>query len=230
MINWAARYFPMLRVLKQHGFMKCGTLLEIGSGHRGIGSYRKVPFTGCDVDFPFKARWPMTPLIASGAELPVEDKSFDVVIASDVLEHVPPDFREKVIQEALRVARSLVIFGFPCGSSAHDADKEFKRFCLMRNIAVPQWLEEHMQAAFPEPSLFQNIPGWNVVQFSNENLEFHSWLVRRERNWWFARIGGRLARYMPWLLEPILRRVDHEPTYRQIFVLTPLNLESKVAT
>jgi hypothetical protein len=211
----------MLRVLKQHGFLKSGTVLEIGSGHFGIGAYRKVPFTGCDIDFPFKPRWPMTPLQASAADLPLADKSFDVVIASDVLEHVPPVLREKVIQEALRVACSLVIFGFPCGAAAHDSDKELKQFYLTHNGAVPGWLEEHMQAAFPDPSLFQNISGWNVVQFSNENLKFHSWLVRRELNRWFVLITGRLARHAPWLVEPILRRVDHEPSYRQIFVLTP---------
>jgi ubiquinone/menaquinone biosynthesis C-methylase UbiE len=220
-LNWAARYFPMLRVLKQHGFLKNGSLLEIGSGHFGIGAYRKVPFTGCDIDFPVKPRQPMTPIIASAANLPLADKSFDVVIASDVLEHVPPVMREKVIQEALRVARSLVIFGFPCGVAAHDSDRELKQFYLTHNIPVPGWLEEHMLAPFPDSSLVQNIRGWDVVQFGNENLKFHEWLVRREVNRWFVHFTGRLARHLPWLVDPILRRADHEPSYRQIFVLTP---------
>ena len=222
MLNWAARYFPILRVLKQHGFLKSGTLLEIGSGPFGVGTYRKVPFTGCDIVFPCEPKWPMTPLVASAADLPLPDQSFDIVLASDVLEHVPPAFREKVIRETLRVARSLVIFGFPSGSAAHDADRDLRQFYLSRNVDVPGWLEEHMEANFPDASLFQNLPGWSVRQFSNESLKFHSWMMRREMNWWFVRITGRLARQFPWLLEPMLRSMDAAPSYRQIFVLTPV--------
>ena len=224
MLNWAVRYFPILRVLKQHGFLKSGTLLEIGSGHFGIGAYRKVPFTGCDISFASKPRWPMTPLIASAADLPLADKTFDVVLASDVLEHVPPAFREKVIQEALRVARSLVIFGFPSGPAAHHFDRELRALYLTRDGAAPGWLDEHMEADFPDASLFQKLPGWNVSYFGNENLAFRSWLAKREMNWWFVHLTGRLARHLPWLVDPILRRFNREPCYRQIFVLTPRGL------
>ena len=225
MLNWAVRYFPILKVMKQHGFLKQGTLIEIGSGHFGIGAYRKVPFTGCDITFVSDPRWPMKPLVASAADLPLADKSFDVVLASDVLEHVPPDLRRKVIQEALRVADKLVIFGFPSGTVAHDSDEALKQFYLSHNAPVPGWLEEHMQAAFPDASLFQEIVGWDVFQFGNENLKFRSWLMRREMNRWFVRITGRLARHLPWLIAPILQRLDHEPSYRQIFVLTPARLK-----
>ena len=123
MLNWAARYFPILRALKQHGLLENGTILEIGSGPFGIGTFRKVPFTGCDLSFAAPAQWPMTQMEASAADLPVADLSFDVVLASDVLEHIPPSLREQVIRESLRVARRLVIFGFPSGKAAHAADE-----------------------------------------------------------------------------------------------------------
>jgi hypothetical protein len=220
MLNWAARYFPILRALKQHNLLKSGTLLEIGSGPFGIGTFRKVPFTGCDLAFVTEPQWPMTPLIASAADLPLADQSFDAVLASDVLEHIPPELRETVIREALRVARRVVIFGFPCGVAAHDADKALKQTYLSREIDVPVWLEEHMEASFPEPSLFNDLPGWKVVQFSNESIQFHSWMMRREISWSFVRVTMRLVRYAPWLIEKLLQRVDGEPSYRQIFVLT----------
>ena len=47
----------------------------------------------------------MTPITASATQLPMKDKEFDVVLASDMLEHVPPDLRETVIGECLRVAQ-----------------------------------------------------------------------------------------------------------------------------
>src|SRR5579871_5428492 len=118
MLNWAARYYPILRILKSHDLLNHGSLLEIGSGPIGIGRFRKVPFVGCDISFPIQPQWPMKPIVASAAELPMEDNEFDVVVASDVLEHVPPHLRETVISEALRVARKLVVFGFPCGRLA----------------------------------------------------------------------------------------------------------------
>ncbi len=220
MLNWAARYFPILRVLKQHGLLESGTLLEIGSGPFGIGTYRKVPFTGCDLSFSIEPQWPMTQLVASAAALPVADNSFDVVLASDVLEHIPPELRETVIQETLRVARKLVIFGFPCGVVAHNSDKLLKQTYLSKNMPVPVWLEEHMEASFPEPALFSDLPGWKVTQFSNESISFHAWMMRREMSRLFVRVMMRLIQYFPGLFETFLRKVDDEPSYRQIFVLS----------
>jgi SAM-dependent methyltransferase len=200
--------------------LKSGAILEIGSGPYGIGTFRKVPFTGCDLAFLDEPKWPMTPLIASAADLPLADQSFDVVLASDVLEHVPPELRKAVIQEALRVARRLVIFGFPCGVIAHELDEELREIFLTRNLHVPIWLEEHMEAAFPEPSLFEGIPGWNVDQRSNESIRFHRWLMRSEMNKNFVRVTARIVRYAPWLVTPLLRWCDGEPSYRKIFVLS----------
>lgn len=225
MLNWAARYFPILRSLKKHQLLKNGSILEIGSGPFGIGTFRKVPFTGCDLSFTNEPKWPMTQMVASAADLPLADGSFDVVLASDVLEHIPPALREQVIREALRVARRLVIFGFPCGEAAHDADRALKQAYLTRKIDVPVWLEEHMEASFPEPSLFHKIDGWHLEQFSNETLSFHTWMMHREMNRQFVRITSRLVRYFPWLMEIVLRSTDGEPSYRQIFVLSKLEPE-----
>jgi hypothetical protein len=67
MLNWAARYYPIVRILKTHGLFDDASLLEIGSGPAGIGRYRKVPFVGCDLSFAFGPEWPMTPITASAA-------------------------------------------------------------------------------------------------------------------------------------------------------------------
>ncbi len=77
-----------------------------------------------------------------------------------------------------------------------------------------------MEAAFPEPSLFEDLSGWNVVQFSNESIRFHRWMMRLEMNKNFARVTARLVRYTPWLLRPLLRLGDGEPSYRKFVVLS----------
>ncbi len=219
MLNWAARYYPILRILKASNLLEQGSVLEIGSGPIGLGRFRKVPFVGCDIAFPFEPAWPMTPMIASAAQLPLADSEFDVVLASDILEHVPPELRRKVIAEALRVARKLVIFGFPCGKTAWEADRNLRDIYLKANRTPPDWLTEHMEAQFPEPELFAGINGWQVAQQGNESIAFHSWLMRSEMSRVFVRASSGAMQIAPGPLEALLRKADRAPFYRQIFTL-----------
>jgi Methyltransferase domain len=220
MLNWAARYYPILRALKEHGLLQEGSILEIGSGPAGLGEFRKVPFVGCDLSFERAPVPPMIPLVASATDLPFADRSFDAVIASDVLEHVSSELRTTVIAETLRVASRLVIFGFPCGEPAYEVDKALRQTYLAKHRVVPVWLEEHMIAPFPESSLFRDLPGWKLVQFGNEHVAFHSWMMRQEMRGFFVRATNALRKLAPAVLEHLLRRADRPPYYRQIFVLS----------
>jgi hypothetical protein len=223
MLNWAARYYPILRTLKAHNLLEEGSLLEIGSGPIGIGRYRKVPFVGCDISFPVTPEPPMVPLIASAAQLPLKDRQFDVVLASDVLEHIPVDLRPAVIQEAMRVARRLVIFGFPSGPLAWQLDRELYGCYVSANRQPPDWLAEHMDAPFPEPQLFAAAEGWKMDWIGNESLRFHAWMMRREMSYRFVRASTAVMRTMPSLLEFLLRKADQPPCYRQIVTLSRLD-------
>jgi SAM-dependent methyltransferase len=162
----------------------------------------------------------MTPIIASATDLPFEDNSFDAVVASDVLEHIPPELRASAVREALRVARNLVVFCFPCGTAAHNADRTLRETYVSKHLEVPIWLEEHMTASFPDDSLFDNLSGWNITRLGNESIRFHSWMMQQELRRPFVRASNLLLRFAPWLLEPLLRLTDREPYYRQVFVLS----------
>ncbi len=219
MINWAARYYPIVRILKANGLFEEGSVLEIGSGPVGLGRFRKVPFVGCDISFPYEPVSPMKPLIASAADLPLKDNEFDVVLASDVLEHIPPDLRKTVVAEALRVARKLVIFGFPSGKAAWHADRELLDTYLKANRTPPSWLTEHMEAQFPGPEVFEGIDGWEIQQQGNEGIDFHSWLMRKEMSGRFVRVSSLAMGIAPSLLEVLLEKADRAPFYRQLFTL-----------
>jgi SAM-dependent methyltransferase len=93
------------------------SILEIGSGPYGAGEYYPHPFVGCDLSFFETARGPMLPVVASGLQLPFQDPCFDAVIASDVMEHIPPSSRQNVLREALRVARKIAVIGLPVRTS-----------------------------------------------------------------------------------------------------------------
>jgi hypothetical protein len=163
----------------------------------------------------------MMPVQCSATQLPFQDASFPAVVASDVLEHVPPEHRSAVIKEALRVARKVAIFGFPSGPLAHLLDQGFCAELKRRHIPPPDWLEEHVLYPFPEPALF-NDPGdaWLVESFGNDHLGFHDWVNKRELSGFWGRLFGILLRHVRGPFEFLLKFADREPFYRVIFVLT----------
>jgi len=219
MLNWAARYLPILRVLKEQGD-KVGPLLEVGSGSVGVGKFYRGSFIGCDLSFMFPPKPPMLPVVATATRLPFADGSFKTVLVSDVLEHVPPEERKTVIREALRVTRRVAIFAFPCGTQASDYDRKLADTYDRKQQDRPAWLQEHMQHPFPTEELFDDLRWqWTVTSFGNENLDFHLWMMRKEmRPLWNYGFGIMISS-IPWIIEYGLRRADREPYYRRIVVV-----------
>jgi hypothetical protein len=219
LLNRAARYFPILRELRPHTGVG-GSVLDVGSGSVGIGEFWPHPFVGCDVSFAEKPRKPMVPVICSGDNLPFADRSFDAVVASDVMEHVPPESRRRVLCEILRVTGKVAIFAFPCGPAAFELDKKLREEYLFRKMTPPVWLEEHMLYPFPNGELFRNLSiGWEIKIIANESLAFHHWMMRMEMRRFVNHFFQLALIVSPRLIESFLRHADGEPSYRKIFVL-----------
>lgn len=196
-------------------------VLEIGSGAIGLGEFWGHPFVGCDVNFAEKPRPPMQAVRCSGSRLPFADQSFDAVVASDVMEHVPPEWRTSVVSEALRISRKVVVIGYPCGAAAFEADAALRDWYLKRKRVPPKWLDEHMVHPFPNGEIFSGLEGgWTVKVIPNEGVQFHLRMMRLEMYRsidQFFRLGLLLV---PGLIERFLKRKDREPSYRKIFVLS----------
>lgn len=220
MLNRAARYFPILSELRQH-LPPGGSVLEIGSGSIGIGEFWSQPFVGCELSFDPPPVGPMRPVIGSAAALPFPDESFDAVIASDVMEHIPPELRHQVTSEIFRVTRRIAIVGYPSGKQAWELDRQLREHYLSRNLPPPIWLEEHMQAPFPDEGLFHDVPaGWDMKVLNNESLRFHRWMMHAEMHQLVNRAFRRTLRTAPGMVRWMLEFANRKPYYRQIFVLT----------
>jgi hypothetical protein len=220
LLNRAARFFPILRELKSL-LPAGGAVLEVGSGSLGLGEFWADPFVGCDVTFVSRPVKNMRAVRCSGHQLPFTDRAFDAVVVSDVMEHVPPQQRREVVAEVLRVARKMVVLGYPCGPAAFQLDQKLYRDYQSRNLLPPVWLEEHMLHPFPAEDLLVELPaGWARKVIPNESLPFHYWMMRTEmfRLWDYS--FRLLLLVMPGIVERFLQRANREPSYRKIFVLT----------
>jgi len=220
LLNRAARFFPILRQLRSQFDAGC-VLLEVGSGSQGLGEFWAGPFVGCDLTFSSTQAKNMSAVRCSGHQLPFKDESFDAVVVSDVMEHVPPRQRGQLVAEVLRVARKMVVFGYPCGQAAFGIDQKLYRDYQIRRLSPPAWLEEHMLYPFPDDDLLGNLPEvWKKEVIPNESLQLHYWMMKAEmsRLWAFS---FRLAlRIMPVVVDRLLQQANGEPSYRKIFVLT----------
>ena len=102
---------------------------------------------------------------------PHPDASYDVVVAADVLEHVPTPERSFFLRELVRVARRRVVFSFPQPAAApHEA-------FLLTLLPNHRWLAEHRDCGLPDPAAVDtelaamNAP-WRVVP----NHSLASWV------------------------------------------------------
>lgn len=148
MLNWALRYAPIVTLVKRQP----GTVLEVGSGSYGLAHYlphRSV--IGIDLGYSGARAPNLQRTVGSVMDLPFPDRSFDVVVSSDMLEHVAPTDRSRAILEMKRVSRRLLVLAFPSGRAAEALDRGIAQRLTALRLAVPDWLEEHLLHPYPTP-------------------------------------------------------------------------------
>lgn len=87
------------------------SILEIGIGNKTVSTYLKnqgYVVKTCDFDENLNPD-----IIADIRKLPIKDNSFDLVMACEVLEHIPWEDVDKVLKELQRVSRKYVLISIP---------------------------------------------------------------------------------------------------------------------
>ncbi len=156
-----------------------GRVLEVGTGEGHVAERVAARFpeafvTGLDLrDDALAVHWegrPLAGVFASGDRLPFRSRSFDLVLAVEVLEHVPePD---RVLAEIARVATGAVVLTVP-----------WEPWWRMGNMARGRYLRQ-----------FGNTPGhiqhWSARSFRRlvtERLE----VTATARSFPWLLVGGR---------------------------------------
>jgi SAM-dependent methyltransferase len=83
----------------------------------------------------------------SGIALPFADRSFDLVVACHVLEHVPVEHRRLFLDQMLAKARQGVILLNPFHVEGSHVDERLELFVEVTNA---RWAQEHLECTLPD--------------------------------------------------------------------------------
>ena len=83
---------------------------------------------------------PHANIVASADNIPAEDNSYDIVTCIDTLEHIPPEKRERVIYELMRVAAKAVFVAAPLNSPENNKAEQ-----LVLKYVENDFLKEHQK-------------------------------------------------------------------------------------
>jgi SAM-dependent methyltransferase len=239
-LHGLVRYEPTLGLIRELGR---GSVLEVGSANVGVRGYgltepnwkltvldRSFDNYGSAGEPPAGCSW----VLGDAREMPFDDRAFDVVVALDLLEHVPPADRARVLAELGRVAGRRVIVGCPAGGPALAADRRLPALYRGFGHPVPGWLDEHFEFGFPEPGELRDglAPFGRVRLLGNESVRAHLLVMRLHvaLHWLppfqaFVRAlsaglrPGGAGRGVSARLLRLLRGRDRPPTYRTLAVL-----------
>jgi SAM-dependent methyltransferase len=157
---------------------------------------------------------------ADACSQPFSDRSFDLVLSMDVLEHLPPLRREPFLEELLRVSSQYIIVAAPFASPEVTRAEEQ----LLENLLSSRpFLQEHRELGLPEASWLEQffsdrgcflyrlpsgyLPRWTAAQvMANHYSQGGDYLLSRA----FHRLYNRS--FFPF--------DQLEPAYRTIFLIS----------
>ncbi|MBI5363747.1 MAG: methyltransferase domain-containing protein [Planctomycetes bacterium] len=118
-------------------------------------------------------------VLGDGSRLPFAERSFDLVLAFDTLEHVPVPRRTAFVSECARVARRHVVLAGPYQSpEVEEAERLLQQFLKDKLGVEHRYLEEHRHHGLPDRTAverqFERL-GASVKSFGHGNLD--RWLA-----------------------------------------------------
>ena len=174
------RYSFIKRVIETVDHEGTKTILEIGGAFSPL---RKMIPQHRLIVSDYRADNGNVQIRADAFQLPFEDHSFDLAISTDVLEHVPPEKRNLMVKEMIRVTANILLIGFPAGVLSERIDSALSTYIRETlNIEYP-FLQDHVHLGLPdELEIYKLMKSQNteVYQFDNANL--FSWLPMMKSN------------------------------------------------
>lgn len=218
----ALRYLPIIELLKKEKLINA-SIVEIGSGSYGIAPYLKRKVTGVDLSFEEPEFSLLTQVKGSATDIPFPDNSFDVVLLSDVVEHLPQGIRSKSLNEAVRVADKIVIISGPFGMKAAEQDRELAEYSQKKLGSMHHFFEDHLKNGLPDTDEMRDLLKDNkkvksvVVVGSYLNLSVRKLLMKlfitNNKFVYYFYLKGMM------FFVPVLKLLNMHPCYRTVMMI-----------
>lgn len=181
--TFVSRYLLQASVLEayqMHQGIKKLKVLDVGGAGSIIAQFIDVDLTIIDV-LPNKDK--IANYIQGDAlVMPFADKSFDVVISCDVLEHIPKDSRAAFLRESARVTKDLMIVAAPFNlEGVRDAETKANNFYKEMTGEDHRWLMEHLLDTLPDLKEAHNVlrgSNLHTSHFSHTALDYWQLVTR----------------------------------------------------
>lgn len=152
-------------------------ILEVGANeHRNLEKFLpQDDITYLDIQLPEHLKEHPSYIQGDATDMQFADDSYDVVVALDVFEHIPPDRRKMFVDELNRVSSRFFIITAPFHSSS-VVEAEDRINALYRGIFQEdfRWLKEHKEYGLPShDDLLEQIKemGIHFYCFSHGHIE-----------------------------------------------------------
>ena len=230
-IDGALRYAAIIDLLADR-FHAGVDVLEVGSGAGGITEFLRFPVTGLDSAFD-RTELNATPYLrrvqGQAQAMPFESGSFNVVVAAEVLEHIPASDREAALGEMLRVLRpgGRMIVTFPADETARECDLRLNAAYRDRYGSDHPWVIEHIQEGVPSTdemrALLERLAGPEATVSVHRHMNRDAWLFQQliysARRWFALTLPlGLQSRLGVRAVFRVLRGRNGEPAYRTMLV------------
>ncbi|MFT5284794.1 MAG: hypothetical protein ACI8TQ_000952 [Planctomycetota bacterium] len=170
-------------------------------------------------------------VLGNGAQLPFQDKSFDVVCAFDTLEHVPPFARESFVKECARVSRSWCVLAGPyLQADVVRGEEILQRFLSDKLKTQHRYLDEHGEHGLPDRQVVTDwfeSTGAKVECVGHGNL--HRWLFMMCVELFLdddPALRGFAGDVFAYYNEMLYASDSDEPVYRHVVVATMSGAEA----
>lgn len=218
------RYQHLSVILQTLGHIEAGhSILEVGAKRSRLTEFlpEGAPYQGTDLEWDDRPSF----VTSDGTALGLEDKSVDVVVAVDVLEHIPVDRRTAVLDEMMRVsARTVVVAGPFDTPHAAACDRLVQRFRAARGIEAHAYLDEHVDLGLPDleaSGAAFNDAGWKTALFPNGHVGW--WALGQVLTYGMdlcAELAPGREALQELLTGPLAGGDFREPAYRHALIAT----------
>lgn len=236
----SGRFFMMAKILEAFhgGSKKKITLLDVGGGspfmtHQLKDTSFSHDLTAIDI-LPKPAGFRGTYIEGDATKMPFNDGTFNTVITTDVLEHIPPAKKKVFVEECIRVAKDYVVIAAPFNSDGVDAAEHATNDFNTKLFGQGQpWLEEHFESKKPELDMVLETAkqlGCETELIGTNNL--YNWVLSTHVNLIEAKLGLNAAQHVKSNLranEYLLTSGDMTaPYYRHFIVIFKTSAPKKV--